>query len=89
MLRRCLAASPIYAPNPLLFDPGARWQYGINTDVVGNAVPHLDCVRSLGIYWSAVADWILGDACAALCRDRAAEVSKHDAIPSNRGARTR
>jgi CubicO group peptidase (beta-lactamase class C family) len=26
------------ARTPLLFDPGARWNYGINTDIVGHAV---------------------------------------------------
>ncbi|MDB5379206.1 MAG: putative beta-lactamase [Rubritepida sp.] len=35
---------------PLMFDPGTRWQYGINTDLVGQVVEALSG-RSLGAYF--------------------------------------
>ena len=35
---------------PLMFDPGTRWQYGINTDLVGQVVEAVSG-RSLGAYF--------------------------------------
>ena len=37
---------------PLLFDPGTRWNYGINTDVVGKAVEAVSLLP-LDQYWRA------------------------------------
>lgn len=37
---------------PLMFDPGTRWQYGINTDLVGQVVEAISG-QSLGAYVQA------------------------------------
>jgi CubicO group peptidase (beta-lactamase class C family) len=55
-LSRQVADWETAARQPLLFDPGARWNYGINTDFVGKAVEAVSGIR-LDLY---LADHVLG-----------------------------